>query len=219
MENNESKTPQTAPQAAEQKDILSTLKASKKQIIGVCVAAVVVIAAVFAWSYFDGQASSKADEAVALADLEANDSIAVELYKEAAALGHKSGNRAKLMVAISLYQDGKYDEALTYLEDADIDDSVVKAGALTLAGDCYVNTEKYDEALASYDEALSAADENPTISPVILFKKANVYRAQQNFAGEYEALKEIIEEYPTYDANVQADIRRYYERAKAAAGK
>ncbi len=214
----ENKEPQTQnPQVQEAADIVAKLKANKKRLttIAVAVAACLVVAAI--WIMVSQQGSKAADEAVAIADIEQNDSVAVQLYKEAAEKGYKSGNRAKVMVAISLYQDGKYEEALNYLEDADIDDVIVKAGVYSLAGDCYVNLNKYDEALSAFDDAISVAEGNPNIAPLALYKKANIYRAQGNFAAEYEALKEIVEEYPTF--NVQIDIRKYYERAKAAAGK
>ena len=212
----ETKEPQN-PQVQESTDIVSKFKANKKKFTVVAVALVACLVVASIWIFVSQQGSKAADEAVALADIEQNDSIAVELYKVAAEKGYKSGNRAKVMVAISLYKDGKYQEALEYLEDADIDDSIIKAGVYSLTGDCYTNLKNYDDALDAYDDAISAADENPNIVPVVLFKKANIYRNNQDFAAEYEALKEIIEDYPNF--NTQLDIRKYYERAKAAAGK
>lgn len=86
-------------------------------------------------------------------------------------------------------------------------------------GDCYVNLKQYPEALKAYDKAVSKADKNPSIVPVVLIKKANVYRAEKNYEGEYNALKTIVDEYPQFIQQSQTDIRKYYERAKAAAGK
>jgi hypothetical protein len=51
--------------------------------------------------------------------------------------------------------------------------------------------------------------------PFILFKEANIYRAQKKYSEELEVLTTIRQEYPGFIN----DIDKYYERAKAAAGK
>ncbi len=217
----ETKQPKATPEQGveEAQDILAKAKSNSKKIVAVSVVVLVCIIAAFAWFFISKSGSAKADEAIAIADAaaSANDSTALVLYKDAAQHGYKSGNRAKLEVAMRLYKDGKYEEALTYLKDASIDDNIVAAGALTLEGDCYVNLKKYDDALGAYGKAVSKADKNPSVVPVILIKEANVYRAQNNYAKEAEALKTIIDDYPQYSSSSQADVRKLYERAKASA--
>lgn len=159
--------------------------------------------------------SNKADEIIAKADAASTDSVAVELYKEAADAGYKSGHRAAAEVAIRLYQDGKYEEAIKYLDKANLDDEVAAAGVYTLKGDCYVNLDKLDKAMDCYSKAESKADENPEIVPLILIKEANIYRAQEKYADEAKCYKEIIDEYPLYVQQSRTDIRKYYERALA----
>lgn len=217
MENNEKKTqPLDVKDGAP--DILSRAKANSKLIMGLAIFVLVVLIAVFAWFFISQKNAAKADEALGRADAAANDSVALVLYKEAATMGHKSGNIAKVQVAIRLYAQKDYEGAISYLEDASIDDKVVAAGAKTLLGDCYVNLQKYPEALKAFDNAEDLADGNPRVVPVILIKKANIYRAQKNYAAEAEAYKEIIDEYPSFIQTSRGfDVRKYYERAKAAA--
>lgn len=218
MENNQPKaTPEQG--VAEAQDILAKAKSNSKKIIAVSVIVLVCIVGILVWFFVAKNGSAKADEAIARADAaaSANDSTALVLYKDAAQHGYKSGNRARLEVAMRLYQEGKYEEALSYLKDANVDDKIVAAGALTLEGDCYVNLKKYDEAISAYGKAVSKADKNPAIVPVILIKEANVYRAQNNYAKEAEVLKNIIDNYPQFAASNQADVRKLYERAKASA--
>lgn len=218
MENNQ---PTATPEqgVAEAQDILAKAKSNSKKIIAVSVIVLVCIVGILVWFFVAKNGSAKADEAIARADAaaSANDSTALVLYKDAAQHGYKSGNRARLEVAMRLYQEGKYEEALSYLKDASVDDKIVAAGALTLEGDCYVNLKKYDEAISAYGKAVSKADKNPAIVPVILIKEANVYRAQNNYAKEAEVLKNIIDNYPQFAASNQADVRKLYERAKASA--
>lgn len=211
-------TPKTPLQQQQEALAAEGKKNQTKKIVtitGIIVAALVVI--VLVWMSVVSHRSAKADEAIALADVEQNDSIALKYYQDAAKLGQKSGNRAKLHAAILLYQDGKYQDAINYLKDASVKSDLVEAGQYSLMGDCYVNLKDYDKALKCYDEAIDAADENPQVVPFVLVKMANVYRAQQNYAAEAKAYETIIKDYPGYMSGLRFDIRKYAERAKAAA--
>ncbi|MGM9846266.1 MAG: tetratricopeptide repeat protein [Muribaculaceae bacterium] len=210
----ESTKPNTLETTQEEKP-----KLSRKAISTIAVALIVVIVAGLAVFFVRQNGSNNADELIAKADMEQNDSIALNLYKEAAQAGYASGNRAKAEVAIRLYRDGKYADALKYLEDASADDEIVAAGILSLKGDCLVNLDRTDEALNAYDKAIKNANENPALVPMILIKKANIYRVQKKFAEEFDAYNTIINEYPKFVQSSQTDIRKYYERARIAAGK
>lgn len=215
MENNLNNEAQSAA------DILSRAKANRKLIMGLSAFVAVVVVVILAWFFISSANARKADEAAGRADIAmatGNDSIALQLYKEAAAKGHKSGNRAKLEVAIALYEKADYKGALEYLNDASVDDAIIAAGALTLKGDCYVNLKQYPEAVKAFKAALKAADENPVVSPQILVKLANVYRAQKDFKAEYEAYQELADDYPTFSQTSAFDVEKYLSRAKTAAG-
>ena len=192
-------TPQQTDRAEE---IVAKAKANKKTVYGVLIAAAVIVAAVIIYINVAAAGSRKADDAIAKADMEQNDSIATSLYAEAAKAGYKSGNRAKVEMGIRLFNDGKYEEAIKYLDDADIKDDIVAAGVYSLKGDCYVNLDKNADALKCF-----------------LVKKANVYRAEGDYAKEAAAYKELIDEYPEYVRASQTDIRKFYERAQAQAAK
>ncbi len=206
------------PNATENAPVVEK-KINKKAITTVAVIVLVILVIGLIWYFVSSSASKKADEAIALADTEMNDSIALNRYMEAAALGSKSGNRAKLEAAIRLYQKGDYQQAIKYLDDASTDSKIVEAGKYTLLGDCYVNLENYDKALSSYDKAISASDNNPQIVPFVLVKKANIYRAQGKYSDEYAAYQTIFDKYPEYANNLSFDIRKYADRARVAAGK
>ncbi|MCM1316845.1 MAG: hypothetical protein NC241_01540 [Bacteroides sp.] len=209
-------TPNQNP--TEEKDLIQSAKDNKKKIITVAVLVVAVAVAAIVWFLVNQNGAKDADEAIALADIEQNDTTALALYKDAAKLGHASGNRAKLNAAIALYNDGKYQEALDYLKDASVNSDIVEAGQYSLMGDCYVNLKQNAEALKAFDKAISAADGNPQIVPFILVKKANIYRAEANYKDEAKAYETIIKDYPEYAQSRRFDIRAYAERAKAQAG-
>lgn len=213
----ENKNPNIQPVNQEEADFVAKTKKYRKQLTGFFIAVVVVLVAILVWFLVRQSQVAKADQAIALADVEQNDSIALNLYKDAAAHGTKSGDRAKVEAAIRLYQAGNYEEAVKYLDDASASDEIVAAGIETLKGDCYVNLQNYDVAIKAYEKAIKEANHNSQLVPIILIKEANVYREQKNYAAEAKAYGKIVEEYPTYGEAANLDIRKYYERAKAAA--
>ena len=177
-------------QLEESEDIIAKAQANKRTIMWCFIVAFVLIIGVLVWILIAQSGSRKADELIARADAAAE-------------------------VAIRLYQDGKYEDAIKYLDKADLDDEVAAAGVYTLKGDCYVNLDQFDKALSSYSKAISKADENPEIVPLILIKEANIYRSQEKYADEAKCYKEIIDEYPLFVQESRTDIRKYYERALA----
>lgn len=199
--------------------VIDRIKANKKLITGTLIFILLVAGGILIWMMVSSSHSKKADEAVAQADIELNDSIALEKYIAAGEYGHASGNRAKIQAAVMLYEQAKYAEALEQLKGASVDDPVIEAGALTLKGDCYVNLNQYDDALKAFKKALSEADENPEICPIVLIKMAHVYRAQENYAEEADAYKEIIDKYPTYGRETGMDMEKFYQRALKQSGK
>ena len=151
MENN---NPNVQPVIEEEADFVAKTKKYRKQLTALFIAVAAVLVIVLVWFLVRQSQVAKADQAIALADVEQNDSIALNLYKEAATHGTKSGDRAKIEAAIRLYQGGNYEEAVKYLNDASASDEIVAAGIQTLKGDCYVNLKNYDAALSAYDKAI-----------------------------------------------------------------
>ena len=179
----ETKDQHQQPITPEETDLIAKAGKYKKHFVGAFIAIAVVLVAILVWYMIASNRTAKADEAIALADIEVNDSTALELYKNAATFGAKSGNRAKVEAAIRLYAKGNYEEALK-----------------------------------CYEKAISKADENPQIVPLVLIKMANVYRAEKNYKAEANAYNTIINDYPRFTNTSNIDVKKYYERALAAAG-
>lgn len=198
-------------------DVIIAKARANKEVLVWCLAGVFILAiGVLIWLMVAQSGSRKADELIAKADAAQTDSVALALYADAAKAGYKSGNRAKAELGIRYYRDGKYEDALKYLDDCSLDDNIAAAGVYTLRGDCHVNLDQLDEALACYKKAVSKADKNPEIVPFVLIKEANIYRAQKNYADEAKCYKTILDEYPTYVASTRTDLEKYYQRALAA---
>ena len=213
MENNQPQEPQIKEVEAVQD--AGVARVSKKIIMWslIGIAAVLVIAGIGYWMHQRGE--EKAAAAMGQADVEMNDSVQAAMYKKIADDGsYKANERAKLMVAIRYYNEGKYKEALEYLDKASVSSDIIETGVYSLKGDCYANLNQLDEALKSFNKALDSADENPQLVPFVMIKIANVYRAQKNYEKEAEIYSELRKEYPGF----LYDVDKYYARAKAQAG-
>lgn len=205
-------------EAENEVNAVETLKRNKKLITWTLVFILFVVVAILIYILVSNRNSKKADEAIGEADsIELNDSLALTKYQAVANMGHDAGQRAKLNCAIIYYQNGRYQDAIDYLKDASIKDPLIEAGQYSLLGDCYVNLKDYDKALDAFDDALDAADDNPELTPVILIKKAHIYRAQNKFDKEAECYQTIVDEYPVFADENMTDFTKFVERAKASA--
>lgn len=201
---------------------------NQKAIMWAIIVLSIVIILVIGYIYFIRRpAQEKAQQAIGKADvalitaMSMGDSAmvdsAVNLYSKVA----NKENRAYLMMAMQQYEKGQYKEALNNLQKYDIQDNIVGAGAQTLEGDCYVNMNNFKEALSCYDRAIKTADQNPTIVPLIMLKKANVLNAMKDYKGEAEIYRTILKEYPNFLNSPQGksvDIQLYLDNAERLAG-
>ena len=215
MENNQNKAPKNVmEEQAENANFFA--KVNKNVIIGCVAIFAAVLVGGLIWYFVHASNVRKAQEAMGVADMEMNDSVKAKMYKDIADAGSNAPNqRAKLLTAIKLYEDGKYQDAIGYLDDASVDSDVITVGIYCLKGDCYVNLKKFDEALGCYADALDKAEGNDQLVPYVLLKEANIYREQKNYEKELECYTAIRTDYPMF----LSDVDKYYERARLAAGK
>ena len=215
MENNQNKAPKNVmEEQAENANFFA--KVNKNVIIGCVAIFAAVLVGGLIWYFVHASNVKKAQEAMGVADMEMNDSVKAKMYKDIADAGSNAPNqRAKIMTAEKFYADGKYQEALNYLDQVSVSSDIVNVGVNCLKGDCYANLKKLDQALECYNDALDQADGNPQLTPYVLFKQANIYREQKNYEKEYECYSAIRTDYPGF----LQDIDKYYERARQAAGK
>ena len=195
---------------------------NRKTIVIVSCIVVAIAVIILAYVYFFRNPGMQKNNAnIGKADLQlalGNDSIALKQYTDIADNGSfEASNRAALQSAILLYQDGKYEDALKYVEKYSSRDDIIGAGALSLKGDCYVNLDKLDKAVDAYKDAIKASDENPAYTPYFMMKLARVYRAQANFADEAKLLEEIQKVSPRYGQQHNIDIEKLLDRARLQA--
>lgn len=220
MANN--KENETRTSLDELNDTLSNVVEQKVQknkssiILGVLAIVVVAVGVLFFMNMRESGAAA-ANEAIAQADMslnQGNDSIALAQYMQVADNeGYDAGNRAALQAAILLYKKGEYQKAIEYLDKYSPDEALVGAASYSLKGDCYVNLEKYDEAISAFEKAVNVSDNNAYYTPLFLIKQANVYRAKADYNKEAATYEKIKNDYPEYCMTFP--VEKYIHRAKA----
>lgn len=196
---------------------------SNMKLITWIVAGIVIVGAFVAsyFYFFHNPKIEKSWDDYSKVEIQAmgNDSIALAGYKKVVSkYGNTgAGTVASLQAGLTLYQEGKYEEAVKFLKDADIDEPVLRASTTRLIGDCYVNLKKYDTAIEWFDKAYSQADGNPELAPAILMKKANIYEEQKKYQQALDVYEQIKKEYPTFNYGLGMDA--YIARAKGRLGK
>lgn len=197
--------------------------ADNKKIILIAVGIILVVAA-FVLSYlfiYKNPHVEKAFEAYNGIETQAlNDSTAAAQYMEVADnySGDDAGKLAALSAGEALYNQGRYEEAASYLKKFSSKDDVLEANALVLTGDCYVNLENYDEALNYFQKAIRKAGGNPQIVPRVLLKEANVYDAQGNYGKALECYQQIKNNYPEFQLGNGMEMDAYIAREIARMG-
>lgn len=190
-------------------------------VLGIIAVAAACCAA-YIWLYQVPQAkNSQAAYDQVMTKASDNDSIAaVEYAKVADKFSHTdAGNLAALQAGIAYYDLGKYKESIKYLEKFSSKDDVMNAQAKILLGDANVNLKNYDAALAAYNGALRIASGNHQVAPVIIWKEANIYDAQKNYAKALECYEQIKNTYPEFNLGNGMTIDAYIAREKARLGK
>lgn len=128
----------------------------------------------------------------------------------------KAGDLAKYYAGISYSRLGKYDQAISYLEDYKGGDKMVTYAAKGALASCYANTGKLDDAAKNFMDAAKGAD-NALLSPLYYKKAAMVYREQKNYDKVIELFTKIKNDY--ISSMEAADADKYIEEANLLKGK
>jgi TolA-binding protein len=118
----------------------------------------------------------------------------------------KAGNLANFYAGVASLKQGKYKEALDFLEDFSSDDYLVQSRAYSLMGDAQLELNKPKEAADLYAKA---ADHNANefFSPGYLLKEGTARELAKDNEGAVKAYDRIITDYPT--AQEVAEARQY----------
>lgn len=128
----------------------------------------------------------------------------------------KASNLAKYYTGIIYLKQGKYQEAIDYLDKFNGKDELVGPMATGGIGDAYTELGQKEKALDYYLKAADQRDNNMTTS-LYLMRAAWTYEDLGKYDKAVELYTKIQKEHPK---SMEArDIDKYIERAKAMSGK
>lgn len=199
-----------------------------KTIIIVVSVIVLIVLGIFAYKFFVvNPKEQKASQALMMAEdsfINSQDSITVygngKAIKGTKAVeseykGTDAANLAYAYSGISLYDLGKYQEAIEQLSKFESSEKYVGPSILRLKGDCYVQLGKNEEAIKAYDAAIKAS-ENPAVTPSCLIKKGRVLEFMGKYDEAIKAYSEVKDKYYTSPESktVESDIMRCQSKKK-----
>lgn len=128
----------------------------------------------------------------------------------------KAGNMANFYAGTAYLKQGKFKEAINYLEDYKSNDLILQGKAYCLLGDAHLELGNKKEAINYY---LKAADynENEFFTPQYLMKAGIAYEASNDYGKATEVYDRIIANY--VNAAEVTDAKKYKARAELLAGK
>ena len=109
--------------------------------------------------------------------------------------GTKAANLSKFYVGVIYMQQGKFDDAISYLNDFSSSDLLVQARAYALLGDAYIESNDITKGVEFYQKAANYQP-NEFFTPMYLMKLGQAQEANSDFAGAVESYKKIVNNYP-----------------------
>ena len=195
----------------------------KKAIIGGVIAIVAIIAL---WIIIDMFVITpnrvKGQEALAKGQtLFANDQMTQALQgdstgfegflKLADEVSGQNANLANLYTGLAYAQQGKWEEAVTYLEKfKDQGDLMISPAAEAALGNAYAHLNKLDDAVKHLKNAAKRADSN-SLSPTFLIQAGEILESQGKKAEALELYQEVKDKY--FNSMQYQNIDAYIERA------
>ena len=124
----------------------------------------------------------------------------------------KASNLAKYYAGIIYLKQGKFQDAITYLQKFDSKDEFVGPMAAGGIADAYLELGQKDKALENYLKASSMKD-NDLTAPLYMMRAAFVYEDMGKYDKAVELYEKIQKDHNK--SNEARDIEKYIEQAKA----
>jgi tetratricopeptide (TPR) repeat protein len=107
----------------------------------------------------------------------------------------KTGKLAAYYAGISYMKLGKYEEAINYLKKFNGKDDILAPMALGAIGDCYMELDDMNNAVAYYDKAANKS-KNQFTGPMFLTKAGMTYEIIGDYANALRCYKALKADYP-----------------------
>jgi len=130
--------------------------------------------------------------------------------------GTKAGQRAAYRMGVYHRSKGAWDEAIAAFSEVDFDDDVVGPLAVAGIGDCQVELQQFDEAIASFEDAVGRSEDGlaaDALAPMFLMKSAIVKLETGDTEGALADFTRIADDYAS---SQQATLAKGYAASLSA---
>ncbi len=107
----------------------------------------------------------------------------------------KAGKLARYYAGVSYLHQGKYKDAVKYLEDFSTDDPLLEPVKIGATGDAYAELGNKEKALKLYQEAADV-NKNAFTTPIYYLKAGRLYESMGNKEKALEMFRMIKDKYP-----------------------
>lgn len=128
--------------------------------------------------------------------------------------GTDAANLANFYIGTIYMKQGKFDEAISYLEDFKAKDLLIQARAYSLIGDAYMEKEDAENAIKYY---VKSTNYKPSefFTPRYLLKLGLAYEKNKDYEAAVKTYDHLIEKY--HKAQEVNDAKKYKARAEVLA--
>ena len=127
----------------------------------------------------------------------------------------EAGNLANFCAGVCCLQIGEYEKGIGFLERFKSDDEILAPRALSNIGDCYVETEDFEQALKYFLKAARLKENN--LAAKYLMKATAIHEKNGNYAEALKLYEEIKTKYN--DSPEAQEIDKYIEHARILSAK
>ena len=127
--------------------------------------------------------------------------------------GTKAGKLAAFYTGVIYLKQGKFQDAIDYLDKFDTNEGIMQARAWCLTGDAYTELEKNEDAITYYKKA-SEYKENEQLTPTYLMKLGLAYELNSQWKDAAAAYDKVITDFPK--SQEVSDAKKYKAKATAS---
>ncbi len=210
--------------------IMHFYETNKAAVIGGGIGLVLVIGLTIGYIIYSGNQEEEATNLLGIAEqelLQGNYQDALNGNEEEFTLGFvqiadnysgtESGNLAHYYAAISEYELGNYEQALTYMQEYDVPEGILGVAPISMHANILIELERYQQAAEKFEEAANW-NENSSTTPYNLYKAAEAHREAGNNEQALAHIETIINEYPNSQQIAQAERMKGLLTESATAG-
>lgn len=128
--------------------------------------------------------------------------------------GTQAGKLAAFYAGLIYLKQGKFQEAIDYLDNYESEDGLYQARSWSLIGDAYSELNDLDNSIKYYKKA-SEYKANEQITPGYLMKLGLAYELNKDWKNAAEAYNRIVQEFPK--AQELSDAKKYKAKAQTLA--